>query len=190
MKSSLSLALVPLLLAGCSEAPPPSVNNVEESNIANGTMMAPVSEANAVPAPDTPTYLARAGAGDLFEIESSRAILAKTANADLKKFAQMMIDHHTQSTQTVKKAAADAKLTVAPPKLDPAQQTMLDGIKAGSGPAADQAYLDAQRTAHDQALALHQSYAADGDTPALKAAAVEIAPVVEAHITELVKLSR
>jgi len=186
-----------LLLAACgsgadTSAPP---ENADANNMAASTdaMAPPVDEASPAGTPATPTdaagYIAKAGAGDLWEIESSKALLAKSGNADVKKFAQMMIDNHGKSTAKVKAAAGAAGVEAAPPKLDTDQQKMLDEIKAADAAGIDAIYLRHQRTAHDAAFALHNAYATNGDTDALKKAASEIVPVVEAHRTELDKLA-
>lgn len=189
MKSPYLVTLA-FLLAACSgakdEAPPPTYAEVVDENVAESDMSAaPAGPATA----DAAGYIAKAGAGDIWEIESSKALLAKSANADVKKFAQMMIDHHGESTAKVKAAAAEAKLVVAPPKLDAEEQRMLDEIKAADAASIDAVYLAHQKTAHDAALALHQGYATGGDTPSLKKAAGEIVPVVESHRIELGKLT-
>lgn len=196
MTKLLWIAVPPLLLAACSEGQAPMANGANDQamgNMADNAMMAPsnagANAAMGAATVDTPGYLAKAGAGDMFEIESSKAIMAKTGNAGIKEFAQMMIDQHTQSTEKVKAAAQAAQLTVPAPTLEPMQQQALDRIKSATGTEADRAYLDAQRTAHDQALALHQGYATGGDTAQLKTAAGEIAAVVQRHIGELAKLS-
>lgn len=143
-------------------------------------------------APGAPTnaadYVAKAGAGDLWEIESSKALLAKSERDDVKAFAQMMIDNHGQSTAKIKAAAAAATIDAAAPALDADQQKMLDDIKNADAAVIDGIYLRHQQTAHDAALALHRAYAGNGDTENLKKAASEIVPVVETHIAELRKL--
>ena len=178
--------------AGSSVANSPGGNSM--NGAMNGPMEAPANSATigmeAAPAPtDATTYLAKAGAGDMFEIESSRAILDKTQNADIKSFAQMMIDDHGKATAKLKSAAQAAKLTAPPPALEPKQQQAVDSIKSADGAAADRAYLDAQKMAHQEALALHQGYAVGGDTAQLKTAAGEIAPVVQSHIEMLAKIT-
>lgn len=137
---------------------------------------------------DAAGYIAKAGAGDLWEIESSKAVLAKTARDDVKAFAQMMIDDHVKSTAKVKAAAAAASIEVPPPMLDADQQRTLDEIKNADAASVDAVYLRHQQAAHDGALALHRAYAINGDTDSLKKAAGEIAPVVEQHIGDLRKL--
>ncbi|MGJ0239908.1 DUF4142 domain-containing protein [Novosphingobium fluoreni] len=192
MKAFYSVALGALLLASCNDKPgQASADNSTAVDATADNAAAPglINDPTVPAAPTIATsYLPKAGAGDLFEIESSHAILAKNPGKAVRDFAQTMIDAHTQSTARLKAAAKAAGLTVAPPKLDNDQQAKLDAIKSAGGAAAISTYLSAQREAHAAALALHQGYAASGDTPQLKSAAAEIAPVVQHHIDMLAKL--
>ncbi|AJA07701.1 hypothetical protein SKP52_03865 [Sphingopyxis fribergensis] len=146
--------------------------------------------ADAAAPTDAAGYIAKAGAGDLWEIESSKTLIAKSTKDDVKAFARMMIDQHGKSTAKVKAAAATAALPVPAPVLDSSQLAMLDEIKKADPATIDDIYLRHQQTAHDAALALHRSYATNGDTDNLKKAAGEIAPVVETHIADLAKLGQ
>jgi putative membrane protein len=143
--------------------------------------------------PEIPTdaagYIAKAGSGDLWEIQSSQALLGKSGRDDVKAFARMMIDNHGKSTAKVKAAAAAASIEVPAPVLDADQQRALDEIKNADAADVDAVYLRNQRAAHDAALALHRTYSTSGDTDSLKKAAGEIVPVVEQHIAELGKLT-
>ena len=184
-------------LAACGNPATGEGNGVVTNNAMLGNEMASTNGAmtNAMTSPvanapsDAATYLAKAGAGDLFEVESSKALIARSTNADAKMFARMMIDAHTQSTAKLKAAAKEAGLTVATPVLDAEQQRMLDEIKSASPDKVDALYHAHQATAHTAALALHKHYAEAGDTPTLKTAASEIVAVVEKHLAELDKLS-
>jgi putative membrane protein len=138
---------------------------------------------------DAATYVAQAGASDLFEIDSSKAVLTKTKDAQVRKFAEKMIQDHTASTAKVKAAAKQAGIVVSPPRLSPDQQRMLDEIKSAPASNIDTVYIADQRTAHQNALSLHQSYAQSGDAPALKAVAAQIAPIVQQHIDMLSNMS-
>lgn len=194
MKIIYGMALGALLLAGCNDkqAGTPAGYTLDANSMTTNVADRSGGRIDNAAMPATPTdaagYLAKAGAGDMFEIESSRAVLAKNPDKAVKDFAQMMIEAHQQSTAMVKAAASAAGLTVAPPTLDADQRAKLDAIKAADGDAAVTAYFAAQREAHRAALALHQGYAASGDTPQLKTAASEIAPVVQKHIDMLAKL--
>lgn len=202
-RNFIALAVV-TAVAGCGTPASNTMNAANNAASANGMaapveaggnfMSAPNAMTNMAAAPTTATpidaagYIANAGAGDLFEIESSKALIAKSTNADAKRFANQMIDAHTKSTAKIKAAAKEAGLTVSAPTLDPAQQQMLDEIKAAPADQIDSVYFADQAKAHAAALALHEHYAANGDTPALKKAASEIAPVVRQHIAEIEKL--
>lgn len=140
MKSA-SILTIAFLLAACGSnndaAPPAETASVDQSAPSDmtepaGTPATPVDAAG---------YIAKAGAGDLWEIESSKALLAKSTNADVKAFAQMMIDHHGKSTAKVKAAAAEAKIDVTAPTLDVDQQKMLDDIKKADAAGIDAVYL-------------------------------------------------
>lgn len=144
-----------------------------------------VQSANPTPT-DAMGFVAMAGASDLYEIQSSQIALQKSQSDSVKRFAQMMIDQHTMTTQQVTTAAQSAGLTPPPPTLLPPQQKMIAQLQsASSGAAFDRLYLSQQRTAHQLALKLHSNYAKNGDTPALKQAASGAVPVVQSHIDEL-----
>ena len=62
---------------------------------------------------------------------------------------------------------------------------MLDQLRAaGPGPAFDMAFKNAQITAHQAALQLHQNYAASGDVPALRAVAGQAVPIIQMHLNQ------
>ena len=133
-------------------------------------------------------YVATAAASDLYERQSSQVVLETTANSDVRSFATMMLSAHAQSTAEVKAAAMKSAVRPAPPMLKPVQAEMIAQLQAESGPARDAAYIAQQKSAHGQALAVQQAYAADGTAPALKMAAAKIVPVVQHHIAMLMKM--
>lgn len=130
------------------------------------------------------TYVMKAGASDKYEIESSKLVMA-TTNAKLKHFADEMVTDHTKSTDEVKAAAMKAGMKVAPPMLDAEQRANIAKLKAASGSARDAMYIAQQKVAHQQALALHESYSMNGSVVPLKMAATKIVPVVKHHIQML-----
>jgi putative membrane protein len=162
------------LLAACQSAPPPAPPPPVDIN---NPLMAP-------------GYMAQAGSADQFEIQSGQLALQASQNPAIRNFANMIVADHTRSTQMVVSAAQSAGLTPPPPALLPAQQAMLDQLRsAGSGPSFDMAFQQAQISAHQQALQLHQNYAAQGDVPALRTAAGQIVPVVQMHLQQIQSLS-
>lgn len=136
-------------------------------------------------APPTPVFLAKAGASDLYEKQSSQLVLSSTHDPRVRRFAQEMIRDHTKSTQMVKSAAMRSGLHPRTPMLEPKQRQMLADLRRARGADRDHVYLDQQRGAHAEALNLMRDYASSGSTPALRRAAGGIAPVVQHHIDML-----
>jgi putative membrane protein len=67
--------------------------------------------------------------------------------------------------------------------LLPAEQATLDQLRAaGTGASFNLAFLQAQITAHQQAIQLMQNYAANGDVPALRTVASGAIPVMQKHL--------
>jgi putative membrane protein len=124
-----------------------------------------------------------AAASDAFEISTSKLALTMSKSASLKKFAQKMIDAHTDSTAKLKAAAASASPAITPdPALTPDQQQALDGMKAMMGAAFDKAYVEAQVAGHQKTLDALRAYSATGDVISLKSFATSLIPTVAAHL--------
>ena len=132
-----------------------------------------------------PTFIAKAGASDQFEIQSSQLLLGTTRNQGLRRYATMMIRHHTKSTGDVKAAARRAGLVAPPPRLEPMQRANIAALRRVSGVRRDRLYVQQQRVSHRMALQLHQGYARNGTVRPLRAAATTIVPVVRQHLAEI-----
>lgn len=142
------------------------------------------------PTPPAPTFLMFAGAGDLYEIQSSQLVLQTTQNPDIRRFAQMMVEHHTKTTQDAAAAAMRAGMTPPTPMLDAPKMAMLASLQKYDGVERDRLYLAQQMMAHKEALGLMKTYAETGDTPELKAAAQTTIPIVQSHLSMVERLMR
>ena len=150
----------------------------------NATSNALDAAGNALaPTPTGQDFADKAAKSDAFEIAAAKLAKTNAESADVKKFAATMIDAHTGSTAKIKAAAAEASPAIKPdPTLTSDQQSKLDDLGKLKGADFDKAYIDGQISAHEDALSLMKDYAANGDTPSLKTAAGEIAPVVQKHL--------
>jgi len=133
-----------------------------------------------VPAPQE--FVDRAAKSDAFEIQAAQMAAKNASSLEVKTFAQTMIKAHTDSTAKVQKAASTAKLT---PNATLTREQNEDITELGklTGAAFDEEYMDGQVDAHEEALALMRSFAAEGADAGLKTVAGEIALVVEKHLT-------
>ncbi|MBS0479066.1 MAG: DUF4142 domain-containing protein [Proteobacteria bacterium] len=190
--------LAPLALAAALAACG-SRSDIAVTNTTDTTTTATTNDA-AAPPTDNMTMVAATPTGqqfadivaksDAFEIASARLAQTNADAAAVKSFAAKMIAAHTDSTAKIKKAAAAASPAITPdPALTADQQSQLDELGKLKGADFDRAYIAGQVAAHDQALALVRLYADKGEVPSLKAAAAEIAPVVQDHVVMLRALS-
>ncbi len=175
MKKYMLVAAAAALLAACSSMP-----SGEAAPIAQAAMEQP--------APAAMDFVRMAGASDLYEINSSQIVMQSTQNADVRRFAEMMIEHHTMTTQTVMAAAREAGMNPPPPALDAPKSEMIRQLQAAQGTARDSLYVRQQVMAHREALTLHGSYAGNGDTPELKGAASAAVPIVARHYNQVVAM--
>lgn len=135
-------------------------------------------------------FVTQAAASDMFEIESSRLAADKAQDAKVKQFAKMMVADHTKTTNELKTIAASLQPAVTvQPTLPPDMQSNLDALKNASGADFDRLYVGQQIPAHQQALALHQSYAQNGQEPQLKTFASKTSQAVQRHLTEAQQLA-
>lgn len=163
MKAFILAASATLALAGCTYADT-------------------VGMRSANPAPTNRiAYVDLASASDLFEIQSSQLALARSQNNNMRQFAQMMVDHHNQTTDQLN-AAARASGTTPAPRMTPMQVQMMTELQQAQPGNFDRVYMRQQVRAHEMALAMHANYARAGDTPALRATAAAAVPIVTQHL--------
>ena len=134
-------------------------------------------------------YVQMAASSDLYEIQSSNLALQRAQNPAVRQFAQMLITHHTQTSQQLM-AAARASGMSPTPQLLPMHAQMIAQLQQASGAGFDDRFTDQQVPAHEMALALHSNYARDGDTPALRATAAAAVPIVSQHLAQARQLDR
>ncbi len=135
------------------------------------------------------TYVAKAGAADRYEIESSRLALDRARRQDVQEFARMLVADHSRTTGQLNAAARADGIAPPPPMLEPHQRTMIRQLQRSGRPGFDRAYLNQQITAHQQALAIHRNQARSG-TGELRRVAAAAVPVIEGHLAHARRLAR
>lgn len=143
----------------------------------------------AKPSTAAPAYMAMAGEADVYEISSSQIALQKSQNPRVRQFASMLIEHHTQTTNTLLAKAKAAGLTPPPAALSPPKIAMIDALNAAPADAFDQTYWTQQVAAHREALAIHSTYASGGDVRQLREAATAAVPIVQRHLDQATRMA-
>ena len=158
---------------------------------------APAKEILGVGTPDAQQFRAKASSSDAFEILSSRIALTHATDADLKAFAQMMIDDHTKSTDglvalgAISKASLETKMEpgadgkyAANDLIDSGRANELNSLNLKSNDDFNKTYIADQVKGHEDAVSLLEDYAKNGDNEKLKEFAASILPTVKMHLAK------
>jgi putative membrane protein len=130
-----------------------------------------------------PNFLHIATSSNLWEVQSSRLALQVSADPAVRSFAEMIIADHTLLAGNMAAAGKAAGALPPPPEaLMPMDQAKIDQLKATPAASFDATYRDIQITAHQQAIMLCQTYAAQGDNPILRSMASRALPMLQKHL--------
>ena len=135
-------------------------------------------------------FVAKAGASDLYEIQSSQIAVRRARDPRVRSFAPMLVMDHRRTTRQVTAAARAAGLRPRAPALEPRQRRMINELNRAPARPFDRLYLSQQIPAHEEALGLHRDYSRSGNVASLRRAATGAVPVVEAHLAEARRLQR
>jgi len=121
------------------------------------------------------------------DVDAGALVASKTTNAEIKKFAELMVTDHN----AVNRAAIElvTKLKVTPQdnatsqSLKAGGEKNLTALKALDGPALDKAYVDHEVAYHQQVLEALDKILIPGATNAeLKGLLVKVRPAFVAHL--------
>jgi len=136
--------------------------------------------------PDS-VFAKKAAIGGMAEVALGKMAEAKSSDAKIKEFGQMMVKDHGKANDELAGIAKTEKL-VMPATLDTEHQAKGDSLRKLSGKDFDKAYIDAMVDGHKKTLALMQGEAANGKDASLKAFAAKTAPIVQMHLDAINKL--
>jgi putative membrane protein len=183
MKTQIALAL----LAGIALAPLPAAAQ-DASATGSSAQQSGTVAPGGVNAVDTETFVTKVPSSNQFEIESSKLALQKASDDQVKQFAQMMIDDHTKAGEKFMEVVKTAGFTPPGTALEERHQQMLETL-SGQDQNFDQAYIQAQLQAHNEAVSLFSAYAESGDNEPLKSFATETLPTLKQHLAEVEQLA-
>ncbi|MGY2132116.1 DUF4142 domain-containing protein [Hymenobacter sp. HD11105] len=129
-----------------------------------------------------PVFLLNAASSNMLEIQAGKLASQQASNAEVKKFAQMMVSHHTKATQELKAVATPLGVTM-PETMMPVHQAMADRLKSKTGKDFDEAYMDLMETAHKMDIAMFEVKSKAADSPTVQAFATKTLPMLRSHHT-------
>ena len=123
------------------------------------------------------------------EIQMSQLALQKAASAEVRDFAQRMINDHTQANNQIA-AIAQQKAAPLPAAPTPEHQAAHAELSTFSGTDFDRAYMDMNAIEHAKAARLFRKQSQDGLDPDVKTLAQSNLPVLEGHLVMAVEMSK
>ena len=126
-------------------------------------------------------YLRQIAQADLAEVQAGKLAANKASNAEVKRFAQHMVDDHGKHLGEARSLAKSKgmQLPSAPAKKHQDAMKKLEGM---SGAAFDRAYMQQMVKDHEEELKLVQETAKKAKDKELKSAAEKAVPVIQKHL--------
>jgi len=119
---------------------------------------------------------------NMAEVETGKLALSKSQNAEVKTFAQQMIDDHGKALSELQTLAQQKGVTL-PTELDAKHKAMSAKLEKLSGDAFDKQYMkQAGLNDHKATHAKLQKIAKSAKDADVKGAATKTLPVVEQHL--------
>ena len=140
------------------------------------------------PSPEDKTFVKEAATGGMAEVELSK-IAQKSDNADVKRFADRMVDDHTAANQQLTTIATGLGIEM-PKALDSEHERLRQKLATLHGKAFDDQYMRDMVGDHKQAVRLFQQEERSGREPQLKQFAQKTLPTLEEHQKMAIDLSR
>ncbi|WP_181305079.1 DUF4142 domain-containing protein [Rufibacter sp. XAAS-G3-1] len=126
------------------------------------------------------TFLMEAASGSMMEVQLGKLALERSANSEVKKFAQMLVDHHTKAHQELITIASGMNITL-PSSLLPMHQELADQLSKLTGNEFDKEYIDEIEDVHESDIALFDVVSNAAPTTTVKAFAIRTLPVLRIH---------
>lgn len=126
-------------------------------------------------------FAMEAARGGMAEVELGRLAQQKASNADVKQFAQRMVDDHSKANDQLKAAAEKAGITL-PTDAGPKHQAMMSRLQGLSGDAFDREYMKHMVQDHKKDVSEFQKQANSGSESNLKEFAQSTLPTLQEHL--------
>ena len=126
-------------------------------------------------------FMTRAAQGGMAEVELGKLASTKAQSAEVKKFAQMMVNDHSKANEELKALAAKKNFSM-PTRLDEKHQSLLDKLNGLSGAEFDKAYVEAMVDDHEEDVELFKDETEDGKDAEVKAFAAKTLPTLQTHL--------
>ena len=157
-----------------------AVMNSNNSNYANNSSSSAPTNSAATSTGDN-AFMMKAAQGGMAEVELGQLAAQKAQNADVKKFAQKMVEDHSNANTELKTLATKKGMTL-PPDVGAKHKATMDKLKALSGAEFDKAYVAAMVEDHKEDVADFEKQATSATDADVKAFAAKTLPTLKTHL--------
>jgi putative membrane protein len=141
----LALACAGALMAGCH-------NNRTSNTIATSNESDATGTAGTGVSTSDKNWVNDQLAGGMAEVDLAKVAKDHAASAEVKQFAQMMIDDHTKAGNQLKQIATTYAIPTTDAKIDNKHQNLMDKLSKLSGRDFDKEYMSAMIDDHQDAV--------------------------------------
>ena len=134
-------------------------------------------------------FVKKALEGSMAEVQLGQLALQKSNDAQVKEFAQRMVDDHTKMLDQMKPVAQQVGVAV-PASPSKSQMKTMDKLKTLSGDAFDQAYIKDMVKDHKEDDADFKREASSTQNPKLREVVQQGDQVIEMHLQHIEKIAK
>jgi putative membrane protein len=128
------------------------------------------------------SFISEAMSRGLAEVEASRLVASKGADAKVKSFAEKLQKDHSDANAKLERIAGSKGMAVST-TIDPVARGKLDALEKLSGADLDRKYLESfGASAHQETIALFERSAREAQDPDVKAFAEEALGTLRSHL--------
>lgn len=126
-------------------------------------------------------FVKNAAIGGMTEVEASKTAQTQATNAEVKQFAERMVQDHTKANDQLKQVAEKDGISV-PDSIDKSHQKAVDKLAKKSAGDFDKAYMDMMVSDHKKTISLFEKEAKSGKDAGVKAFASDTLPTLKEHL--------
>jgi len=128
-------------------------------------------------------FMKEAAQAGLAEVQLSQAVLDRVTDAEVKSFAQRMIEDHTKANGKLQSVAQKKNFTL-PSGMDEKHKEAKNRLSQLFGYELDRRYMDEMLKDHDKAVSLFDHQAIHGQDADVKKFAEETLPTLRDHLSQ------
>jgi putative membrane protein len=126
-------------------------------------------------------FVTKVASSGLHEVELGNLAKNQASSPDVKKFAERMVADHGKANEALKKAAAEAGITL-PAKMLDEHQKHITQIRNLKGADFDRAYMKHMVESHTSGEKLFTQASKEATNPRLKEFATKTLPTIQEHL--------